>query len=279
MRRRTAILILIAVMKTHGTYGQGMQQGGRSDRTIDRHWPDDGAKNPSAASVNWDGDDAVGLQFREHSPSASYLVPVKLLKLPPEARKEMQKSDKALRAGDIKGSAEHLEKLLDIMPDSAIAHNSLGTRYVVLRDYDKAVEEFEKAAALKPGYRLAMDNVAVTYCMQHRYAEAEPAAREALEIQPNAATSRYLLGSILVNEDKPTEEALQLLTGVREEYPRARLFLAKAFLAKGEARKALEELRAYVKSPQATDNGVAEAWLARLERELGEEPGKSTGRP
>jgi superkiller protein 3 len=148
---------------------------------------------------------------------------------------------------------------------------------VVLQQYDKAIEEFEKAVALQPKYRLAVDNIAVTLCVQHRYTEAEQAARSALQIQPDAASSKYLLGSILVNEDKASEEATRLLQSVQVQYPRARLFLAKAYLAHGDPSKAVEELREYVRSPQATDNGVAEKWLAQLEKELSPQGGITAG--
>jgi Tfp pilus assembly protein PilF len=242
-------------------------QSGPGSRTIDRHWPDDGAERPEAPTVRWEGKDAVGLQFHERDARAN-VVPVSFLKMPPAAIKEMQKSDKALVAGDVRGSAEHLEKMLVLTPDFAIGHNSLGTRYVVLQQYDKAVEEFEKAVALQPKYRLAVDNIAVTLCMQHRYMEAEQAARSALQIQPDAASSKYLLGSILVNEDKTNEESTRLLESVQAQYPRAKLFLAKSYLAHGDPDKAVQELREYVSSPQAADNGVAAGWLAKLEKEM-----------
>jgi tetratricopeptide (TPR) repeat protein len=208
----------------------------------------------------------VGLQFHERTSGS--VVPLSVLKMSSTARKEMRKSDDALLAGDVRGSAEHLQRMLALAPDLALGHNALGARYVALHEYDKAVEEFQKAVALEPNYWLAVDNLAVTMCLQHRYAEAEPAARWALQIQPEAPSSRYLLGSILVSEDKTTEEASRLLESVQDQYPRARLFLAKAYVAHADIEKAAEELRAYLASPQATDNGVAQEWLGRIEKEL-----------
>ena len=272
MRCRISILMLVGMTAAGLADGQALRYTGPGTHSIERHWPDDGAANPTPNAGAWDGDDAVGLQLRDHGVQQNNTVPVSVLKLPSEAVKEMNKSDKALKAGDVRGSAEHLERMLELTPDFAIGHNGLGARYVVLGEYDRAVQEFQKAVQLQPKYRLAMDNIAVAFCMQHRFTEAEPMARWALQIQPDAPSSKYLLGSILVSEDKPTEEALQLLRNVQDQYPRARLFLAKAFVMHGEPGKAVEELRAYVSSPKATDNGVAERWLERLEKELSTPP-------
>jgi tetratricopeptide (TPR) repeat protein len=266
MRCRFTIFLFVGLIAASAASGQ------RPSRTdyhgINRNWPDDGAQQPNPRNPSWDGQDAVALQFRDKTPPEGNLLPVKLLQLSRQALKEMHKSDKALRAGDVRGSAEHLEYMLTYTPDLAVAHNALGTRYVTLQAYDKGIDEFRKAAALDPKLRLAVDNIAVTMCMQHRYAEAEPVARWALQIQPEAATSRYLLGSILVEQGKITEEASRLLESVQEDYPRARLFLAKTMVAKGDDAQAAEELRRYLSSPRAADNGVAKKWLDSLEKEM-----------
>jgi tetratricopeptide (TPR) repeat protein len=266
MRCGFTIFLFIGMIAASAASGQGQTRP--DNHSINRNWPDDGAQQPSPTNPSWEGQDAVALQFWEKTPREGNLVPVKLLQLSGPALKEMRKSDKALRAGDVRGSAEHLENMLMYGPDLAVVHNALGTRYVVLQTYDQGIEEFQKAAALDPKYRLAVDNIAVTMCMQHRYAEAEQAARWALQIQPEAATSRYLLGSILVEEGKITAEAARLLESVREDYPRARLFLAMIMVAKGDHAQAAEELRQYLSSPRAADNGVAKRWLGTLDKEL-----------
>jgi tetratricopeptide (TPR) repeat protein len=262
MRCRFTIFLFIGMIAASAVSGQGQSRTGHS---INRNWPDDGAQQPSPRNPSWEGQDAVALQFRDKTRN---LLPVKLLQISGQALKEMHKSDKALRAGDVRGSAQHLENMLMYTPDLAVVHNALGTRYVTLQAYDKGIDEFRKAAALDPKLRLAVDNIAVTMCMQHRYAEAEPVARWALQIQPEAATSRYLLGSILVEQGKITEEASRLLESVQEDYPRARLFLAMTMVAKGDDAQAAEELRRYLSSPRAADNGVAKRWLDSLEKEM-----------
>lgn len=206
----------------------------------------------------------------EPTPSPAGTVSVSELAVPDKAAKELERSDKALRAGDIRTSAEHLEKALAIYPNMPRQRNELGARYSALKEYDKAVEQFEKALALKPDYRLAADNIAAVLCFQHRYAEAEPAARRALLIDPQSPSSQYLLGSVLVEEAKNTDEAKQLLEKVKHKYSRARLFLAATEANRGEFDQAVEELRQYLQSSSQEYREVAQAWLdlvARLQQQ------------
>jgi Tfp pilus assembly protein PilF len=266
------ILLCVGLIAASATSGLGQTRKG-GPREINRNWPDEAPRQvqlPQAQVPNWSGDDAVGLATgpERGTKPASNVVSVKTLRIPAAALKEMRKSDQALLAGDVRGSAEYLEKMLVYTPDLAVAHNSLGARYVNLREYEKAIGEFQKAVALDPKYRMAVDNIAVTLCVQHKYQEAEPVARWALQIEPEAASSKYLLGSILITQEKSSEEATKLLESVTEHYPRARLFLAKALESRGELDQAVEQLKLYMSSPRARENGVAQGWLARLETQI-----------
>jgi tetratricopeptide (TPR) repeat protein len=193
-------------------------------------------------------------------------VSVNELKLPDKAVKELQRSDKALRAGDLRESAEHLEKALAIYPSLPYAHNQLGLRDAAVKDYDKALEEFSKALALKPDYRLALDNTATVLSLQHRYDKAELAARHALEIEPDAPLSQYILGTTLVQQGKYSDEATELLEKVKSTYPRASLFLAATAAYRQENTSAEEELWEYLQSPDSTYRQVAQTWLLILEK-------------
>jgi tetratricopeptide (TPR) repeat protein len=193
-------------------------------------------------------------------------VSVNELKLPDKALKELQRSDKALSAGNIRESAKHLEKALAIYPNLPYAHNQLGLRDAALKDYDKALDEFSKAVTLKPDYRLALDNTATVLTLQHRYDEAELAARHALEIEPTAPLSQYILGSTLVQDGKYSDQATELLEKVKPSYPRACLFLAAVAAHRQENTSAEEELWEYLQSPETTYRQLAQGWLSVLEK-------------
>ena len=63
-------------------------------------------------------------------------VSVEELKVPDKAIKEVRLSDKALLAGNLRESTEHLERAVAIDPAVAAWHNGLGARYSGLKKYD-----------------------------------------------------------------------------------------------------------------------------------------------
>ena len=91
---------------------------------------------------------------------------------------------------------------------------------------------------------ILLDNIDVVLCLQFRFAEAEPVARRALQIDPRSHSSQYLVGGILVQQKQYTGEATTLLAEAAAQYPRAWLFLAKASLARGNNEQAVREFAA-----------------------------------
>lgn len=197
-------------------------------------------------------------------------VSVEALKVPEKALKEVRLSDKALLAGDLRGSTEHLEKALAIDPDVAIWHNGLGSRYSAVKNYDGAIREYEKALALNIKYQEAAENIAAVRFEQRQYAEAERAARRALDMNPSTASSQYLLGSVLVEEGRYSGEATELLQKAQAKYPQAGLFLGIALGKTGRIVEAEEALREYVRTGGKSTK-VAQEWLQELEKQQEEE--------
>jgi tetratricopeptide (TPR) repeat protein len=194
------------------------------------------------------------------------VIAVDQLRLSDKAWKEVQQCTSILRTGDRPAATQHMEKAVALDPDIAVLHNVLGVLYSDLKEYDKALEQFEEALRLRPNYRLAADNVTVILSVQHRYREAEVVARRALAIQPQAASSQYLLGAILIAEGRDSEEAAALLEKVKVKYVRAWLFLAKAAEGRGADAEAAEDVRQYLRVPVAKDKSLAQGWLGNLEQ-------------
>jgi tetratricopeptide (TPR) repeat protein len=247
MRCMMAVMLLLGLASLNSIHGQSF-----TDSELDKG-PDltSGQARPTEPASTPKGDGTVS---------------VTALKIPEKAMKEIQRSDKAFLSGDVRGSAEHLEKALEIYPNLAVVHNALGARYAELKEHEKAIAEFEKAIALNPRYHLAMDNMTVEMCVLHRFSDAEPIAKQALALEPESANSQYLLGSILVEEGHYTGEPVKLLESAKVAFPRAHLFLAKAAVGRGENAKAAEELRAYLQSP-AREKKAAQDWLEMLQRQ------------
>jgi tetratricopeptide (TPR) repeat protein len=205
-------------------------------------------------------------------------VPVTDLRVPEGVIKQLKRSDKAFQSGDVSGSAGYLEKAVEMDPELALAHNALGARYAQMGEFDKAIEQFQKALAANPRYRLAVDNIAAVMCVQHRWKDAEEVARRALELEPEAPSSQYLVGATLVEQGQNGEEATKLLEAAKARYVRAWLFLAKAAGGRGEPALAAEEVRAYLRCPEAKDRPLGQMWLEKFEKAAAEVEAKDEPR-
>jgi tetratricopeptide (TPR) repeat protein len=197
-------------------------------------------------------------------PKPGESISTRELLIPPKARKEVQRSQNALQAGDIRSSARHLEKALQIYPGYLEGHNNLGGRYIALQDYEKAVVEFQKAIEIDAWVMQPFNNLSVALFLLRRYPEAETAARNALRLDSNNATARYMLGCILVTERRNPLEATEMLRLTRDEFPDARLLLAEILVRSGDTEAAEGELREYLKIPGAEKKQRVECWVARL---------------
>ena len=78
-------------------------------------------------------------------------------------------------------------------PDSAEAHNNLGSVYVSLDRLDEALNEYSTALKLKPNYAAAWYNRSGVYYRQKKYSEALSDAQRAAALEPNNAAFREFL--------------------------------------------------------------------------------------
>jgi predicted Zn-dependent protease len=109
-----------------------------------------------------------------------------------------------------------------------------------------------------------ISNLSVAFFLLQRYPDAEAAARRALDIDPNNATSRYMLGCTLATENRNLLEATEMLRKTTSEFPVSRLLLAQILLGRGAVDEAENELRDYLAVPGAENKQRVENWLARL---------------
>ncbi len=191
-------------------------------------------------------------------------VSTRELLIPPKAVKELRRSQTALRTGDIRSSAQHLERALQIYPHYLEAYNNLGGRYIELHEYEKAAVEFQKAIEIDPRVMQPFNNLSVAFFLLKRYPDAEAAARRALDLDPHNSTSRYMLGCILATEKRNPLEAMEMLRQTKREFPDSRLLLAEILLRRGAVDEAENELREYLSVPGAEKKQNVERWLARL---------------
>ena len=102
-------------------------------------------------------------------------------------------------------ATEHFRKAVDIDPNYALAWGGLGSllmpKYIasgLAQDLDEGVTALQRAMALDPSMGEPYVFLAYMYARQHKYDEAIAAARTAVDRDPGAHLSWYLLGIALV---------------------------------------------------------------------------------
>jgi tetratricopeptide (TPR) repeat protein len=191
-------------------------------------------------------------------------VSVTELRVPSAAAKELQLSLKQFDAGDFRESARHLERVIQVDNHIPAAHHNLGVCYMRLREYEKAVGEFQRALALDPHMMPTRTSLAEALFVLRRYSEAEEAAHEAYELEPKNPIARYLFSRILAVEGKDTPEVLEMLRASRAEFPAAHLVLASLLLKQKAKGEAIAELREYLRRPDAPEKDKVACMIKRL---------------
>jgi tetratricopeptide (TPR) repeat protein len=228
---------------------------------------------------NWPGKRSHELRFWDElieptsvptysAPKGPGKLSVAELRLPPKAVHELELSKKASLSGDWRGSATHLERVLAIDPQYWPAHDKLGRLYVILHEYDRAVEEFKKASASEPLSAKPLNHLSATLFLMGRYSEVESVARATLEVDPAQTETRYILGCALVAQGRFTAETVEQLRLSTSQIPTARLVLADVLYSRGALAEAAAELRAYLEVPDAPEKEQVQSWLVRLTRKI-----------
>src|SRR5262245_60364042 len=172
-------------------------------------------------------------------------------------------NDKQLDKGQ-----ERIERILRD-GDSPEAHVMMGTTYLNVNEYDKALKEFKRAVELNPKLPSVNSLYGQTLLRMGATEEAMTAFRRELEINPNDFDSCLQIG-ILLKEDQKLDEArdylLRALT-VRPSEPNARFYLASIDVAQGKLNEALPALEQLVKD--AADFAAAHVMLATVYYRMG----------
>jgi tetratricopeptide (TPR) repeat protein len=184
--------------------------------------------------------------------------------VPQKAKREYERAKKAVGKGDIQRAIDHLHKAIQIAPQFAEAHNSLGVKYMLLQDYAQAAAAFEEAVRLKPDSGEPHSNLGVALHGLKRYAEAEQQIRLALGIDPQAAKTRFALALVLSSQTDREEEALGILAQVADQIPEAHIYAAYILSHRADRRAVVREVRAYLDSGEQKHREMAESWLRSL---------------
>jgi len=202
------------------------------------------------------------------TPPSANPVPVTQLRIPSKALKEFERARKAFQSGEIRISAEHLQKAVQIYPDFIEAHNALGLRFVQIGEYQKAVTEHKIALSLDPRNAQTHQDLSLALLLLNRNQEAEAEARQALDLDPQPPASRYFLARALLAQGHLTPEAIELLHQSEHAFPNANLVLAQIHFTAGRTEQVIAALHRYLQAPPDPDNKQkAECWVAQLSQQ------------
>jgi tetratricopeptide (TPR) repeat protein len=184
-------------------------------------------------------------------PSSSETVSVARLLHAPSA-KAAKLFAKAMTVSDLEESIALLEKAVEEHPEFIEARHNMAVRLGRIREYDRAVKQFEVVLQLDPSSAMAWANLGVALDAMGDMAGAETAAKQALVLEPRSRLGSFLLGSILLRRSSNLTYAAELLGNAAEEFPLAGLLQIDALLAAGETAPARIALHSLV----AAANGV-----------------------
>ena len=167
-------------------------------------------------------------------------------------------NDKQLDKGQ-----ERIERILR-GGDSAEAHVMMGTTYLTVTEYDKALNEFKRAVEMNPKLPYVNSFYGQTLVRMGAAEEAMAAFRRELDINPNDFDSCLQMG-VLLKQDQKLDEASDFLRRaltLRPNEPNARFYVASIDVAQGKLNEALPLLEQLVKD--AADFVEAHVMLATV---------------
>jgi tetratricopeptide (TPR) repeat protein len=215
--------------------------------------------------------DAAPLEIHLHGPSperpVSGVVSVAELlnPVPKKAMREYRRAQESTQKGNLQRAIQQLHKAIEIHPEFVEAHNSLGVKHMMLREYSQAATAFEEALQLKPQAVEPLSNLGIAYHCLERYEEAERLMRTALDLEPRAVKTRFSLALVLLSKGGPQQEPAGILLDVAEQIPQAHLCLATIYEGQAKYLAATREVTAYLDTEDRQYRELAKPWLSRLQ--------------
>jgi tetratricopeptide (TPR) repeat protein len=221
---------------------------------------------PAFASQGQDGEVVVVWPKDDQTPSATVTVQDLNHKVPPKARKEMEKAEKARLENRLDDAINLYERVIYIDPEYVAARNNLAILYLNGTDRTLGVEQLHEAIKTSPRNATLFRNLAIANTLVHQFADAEQAARMAVDLNRTSLEPRMLLGLILIQERKFTDEALRCFERSENQFPLAHLLAGRVLVGQGEVQKGKSEMQSYLASGDPDNRQLALHWLDWLDR-------------
>ncbi len=155
------------------------------------------------------------------------------------------------------------------IPTNPGAHNNLGTAYLALADYPRAIEEFTRAINIDPSFLIAEHNLGTALFRAGRFGQAAACFEAVIQRRPDFIESRRDLGITLAAEGRPIEAITQFQIYLRAhpDDHEVRSRLGRALLESGNGVEAARELENVVTA--SPDDVEAQAILGDALLETG----------
>ena len=148
-------------------------------------------------------------------------------KIPAKARKEFQKCVAASVAGDHDTAELHYRNAIRIDPGYLEAHNNLGARMMVRRQWKESIEELEIARNLDPSSSPVHSNLGVVYLEILDFVKAEREGLLASTLDPLAGKAHYVVGMAMLHQAKDRRRAKEHLIKASSVVPGVLTIIAK----------------------------------------------------
>ena len=185
-------------------------------------------------------------------------VSTRELSIPEKARKSFDKGNRLLAGNDAAGSISEFQHAIKTFPDYYEAYYKIGVAELQQEHGAQAEAAFRKSVELSQGrYALALSGLSLVLCVEQRFADAEAAARQALQIDANEATAHYALALVafFTGRSSDAEKYAREAMRCKPKFTEAYLLLAQIHQRQNNPAAVVEDLDAYLQidpnSPRA----------------------------
>ena len=182
--------------------------------------------------------------------SKSGTVSAAELKIPPNARKELDKANQAISRQEWSKAIESLNKAIVIYPEYATAYNNLGVVYANMNDVVREQQALEKAVSLDDHFAPACQNLVKVYLRQRAYSQAETLLGKGLSADPNNGQYLMLMADVQYMQghyDAAIATAKKVHALPNDHPATAHYIAAKAYEQQNRSQEALAEFQVFLK--------------------------------
>ncbi|WP_333697641.1 XrtA/PEP-CTERM system TPR-repeat protein PrsT [Kordiimonas lacus] len=168
-----------------------------------------------------------------------------------------------IREDDLDAAEKTIASMLAFAPDRGLGYNLKGSLEFKRGQYAAAARSFEAAYSRNPEYYTALRNKALSQIQLGQFGNAEKDLKRLLEVTPNDARAKAMLGRTLLRQNKPAE-AVEYFSAAVRAIPNSVDVWADYSEALGGAGKTADAIS------QAKDTAVMAADRPDLLRRMGE---------